>query len=40
MAAKLGQILIAAGVITEEHLKEALALQKKAVEGSAQILLN
>ncbi|MFA4828327.1 MAG: type II secretion system protein GspE, partial [Thermodesulfovibrionales bacterium] len=29
MAAKLGQILIAAGVITEEHLKEALALQKK-----------
>jgi len=29
MAVKLGQILIASGVITEEQLKEALALQKK-----------
>ena len=29
MAAKLGQILIASGVITEEQLKEALTLQKK-----------
>ncbi|KAF0145672.1 MAG: type IV pilus assembly protein PilB [Nitrospirae bacterium] len=29
MAAKLGQILIAAGVIAEEQLREALVLQKK-----------
>ncbi|KAF0145674.1 MAG: type IV pilus assembly protein PilB [Nitrospirae bacterium] len=29
MAVKLGQILIASGVITEEQLKEALSLQKK-----------
>ena len=29
MAVKLGQILIASGVITEEQLKEALNLQKK-----------
>jgi len=29
MAAKLGQILIASGIITEEQLKGALALQKK-----------
>ncbi|PIP69984.1 MAG: type II secretion system protein GspE, partial [Nitrospirae bacterium CG22_combo_CG10-13_8_21_14_all_44_11] len=29
MAAKLGQILIASGVITEEQLNEALKLQKK-----------
>ena len=29
MAAKLGQILIASGIITEEQLKEALKLQKR-----------